>query len=96
MIISKVDEEERKRREQEKQAREQAGASDASAGAGVGWLAGLGAASQLQWEGLICRDAGLNRAKHSPWASHLQEELKDAVGFSRVIHALANSVRLLP
>ncbi|XP_058013596.1 poly(A)-specific ribonuclease PARN isoform X4 [Ahaetulla prasina] len=46
MIISKVDEEERKRREQEKQARE-------------------------------------------------QEELKDAVGFSRVIHALANSGKLV-
>ncbi|KAK9393020.1 polyA-specific ribonuclease PARN [Crotalus adamanteus] len=46
MIISKVDEEERKRREQEKQAREQA-------------------------------------------------ELKDAVGFSRVIHALANSGKLV-
>lgn len=38
MIISKVDEEERKRREQEKQAREQAGASDASARAGTSWL----------------------------------------------------------
>uniref|UniRef100_A0A2D4H544 Uncharacterized protein n=2 Tax=Micrurus corallinus TaxID=54390 RepID=A0A2D4H544_MICCO len=46
MIISKMDEEERKRREQEKRARE-------------------------------------------------QEELRDAVGFSRVIHALANSGKLV-
>ncbi|ETE72116.1 Poly(A)-specific ribonuclease PARN, partial [Ophiophagus hannah] len=62
---------------------------------GSDWLAGLGAASQLQWGRLIRRNAGLNQAKDSPWASHLQEELRDAVGFSRVIHALANSGKLV-
>ncbi|KAL7979327.1 hypothetical protein Chor_015351 [Crotalus horridus] len=58
-------------------------------------LAGLRTVSQLQWERLIRRNPGLNQARDSPWSFHLQEELKDAVGFSRVIHALANSGKLV-
>uniref|UniRef100_A0A8C9TZI0 Poly(A)-specific ribonuclease PARN n=1 Tax=Scleropages formosus TaxID=113540 RepID=A0A8C9TZI0_SCLFO len=59
ILISKVDDEERKRREQEKQEKEQ-----------------INMASNF----LLC---------------FLQEELNDAVGFSRVIHAISQSAKLV-
>ncbi|RMC17766.1 hypothetical protein DUI87_05431 [Hirundo rustica rustica] len=80
IVISKVDEEERKRREQQKQAKEQASQEQFTSTVDFSEAFLVGILL-----GLVAFRAELK----------LPEELNDAVGFSRVVHAIANSGKLV-
>ncbi|KAJ8786671.1 hypothetical protein J1605_006160 [Eschrichtius robustus] len=86
IVISKVDEEERKRREQQKHAKEQAQL-----------LVFLKQSlddmiRQIRMHGHNCIVGTSHWLSSGEW---IREELNDAVGFSRVIHAIANSGKLV-